>query len=205
VRTSLEYPHASGESYSTLSFTADGLQRVTAITEGGNTIADYAYKGLYLQDRGIGNSGGNRIVKLTFKDSADLDRYDAWGRVKTMRHYRVSDSSDIAKYEYGYDYASNRTYQEGQVDTAEMDELYAYDTLHRLTGFERGNLNVGKDDISDTPARGQDWTLQVIGNWSAIVSKLSGADDSPYDTRTHNTVNEITALDPQSATPSFNP
>jgi len=72
-----------------------------------------------------------------------------------MRHYRVSDSSDIAKYEYGYDYASNRTYQEDQVDTGEMDELYGYDTLHRLTSFGRGDLNDTKDAIGDTPAREQ--------------------------------------------------
>ncbi len=59
-----------------------------------------------------------------------------------MRHYKVADSSDIANYEYGYDYASNRTYQEDQVDTSEMDELYGYDTLHRLTSFERGERDV---------------------------------------------------------------
>ena len=144
------------------------------------------------------------MVKLTFKTTNDLDRYDAWGRIKSMRHYKVSDSSDIAKYEYGYDYASSRTYQEDQVDTSEMDELYGYDTLHRLTAFDRGDLNDTKDAIVDTPDRQQDWTLQVIGNWSAIVSKLSGSDDTPYDTRTHNTVNEITALDPQGAVGSFN-
>ena len=45
-----------------------------------------------------------------------------------------------------------------------MDELYGYDTLHRLTGFERGDLNANKDAVSDTPAREQDWTLEVIGN-----------------------------------------
>jgi len=36
------------------------------------------------------------------------------------------------------------------------------------------------------------------------VSKVSGSDDTPYDTRTHNTVNEITALDPQGGVGSFN-
>ena len=97
----------------------------------------------------------------------------------------VSDSSDIAKYEYGYDYASNRTYQEDQVNTSGMDELYGYDTLHRLTAFDRGDLNDNKDAITGTPARQQDWTLQVIGNWGAIASKLSGSDDTPYDARTH--------------------
>jgi len=58
-----------------------------------------------------------------------------------------------------------------------------------------------------TSSSEQDWILQVIGNpspqklqrasWDAISSEVDGNDDAPYDTRTHNTVNEITALDPQ--------
>lgn len=86
-----------------------------------------------------------------------------------------------------------------------MDELYGYDTLHRLTSFKRGDLNEAKDAITGTPAREQDWTLEVIGNWDAISSKVDDNDDTPYDTRTHNTVNEITALDPRSGTPQFTP
>ena len=54
------------------------------------------------------------------------------------------------------------------------------------------------------PARQHDWTLQVIGNWSAIASKLSGNNDTPYETGTHNTVNEIASIDPQGAVGSFN-
>jgi len=93
-------------------------------------------------------------VKLTFKDTTDLDGYDAWGRIDWMRHYKVSDSSDIAKFSYGYDYASNRTYQEDLVN-ASMDELYGYDTLHRLTSFKRGDLNANKNGITGAPAREQ--------------------------------------------------
>ncbi|RLC60561.1 MAG: hypothetical protein DRI01_10040, partial [Chloroflexi bacterium] len=47
------------------------------------------------------------------------------------------------------------------------------------------------------------WSLQHVGNWSSVVSKTSGADDSPYETRTHNTVNEIAAIDPQGAVGQF--
>ena len=57
---------------------------------------------------------------------------------------------------------------------------------------------------TEGPARGQSWTLEVIGNWDAISSKVDGNDDTPYDTRTHDTVNEITALDPQGGVGSFN-
>jgi hypothetical protein len=36
---------------------------------------------------GLGDSSGSRVVKLTFKDSSNLDGYDAWGRITWMRHY----------------------------------------------------------------------------------------------------------------------
>ena len=68
VRGSLTYPNSRA-----ISFTHDGLHRLTGVTEGGNTIADYTFKRRYLQDRGIGNNSGSRIVKLTFRDQADLD------------------------------------------------------------------------------------------------------------------------------------
>ena len=57
-------------------------------------------------------------------------------------------AEDRAKYAYGYDYASSRTYQENLVN-ATMDKLYGYDTLHRLTSLKRGLLNQNKDE-SDT-------------------------------------------------------
>jgi len=45
--------------------------------------------------------------------------------------------------------------------------------------------------------------FEATAKWDGTSSKLSGNPDSPYDTRTHNTVNEITAIDPYSATPQF--
>ncbi len=63
TRTSLVYPevdHPADTNCRTLSLTYDELQRLTAITEGGDTIADYDYKGLYLQDRGKVGSGVGR-------------------------------------------------------------------------------------------------------------------------------------------------
>jgi len=195
VRTSLEYPHASGESYRTLSGAYDDLQRLTGITESGNTIADYDYKGLYLQDRGIGNSAGSRIVKLTFKDSTDLDGYDYWGRIETMRHYKVSDSSDVATFEYGYDYGSNRTYQEDQVDTSEMDELYAYDTLHRLTSFERGDLRVEETQEYGAAAdRTLTTTFDLAGRLKTLAYPGDGTISAMTLTYTHDDVGRITAV-----------
>ena len=90
-----------------------------------------------------------------------------------MRHYKVSGSSDIAKFGYGYSYASDRKYQEDLVN-ATSDELYGYDTLYRLTSFKRGDLNANKDAITGTPVREQAWTLDELGNWDAFSTKESG-------------------------------
>ena len=120
-----------------------------------------------------------------------------------MRHYDVSGPTDVVKLTYAHDYVGSPRYEEDLVN-ADMDQLYAYDALHRLTSFQRGNLNGNKDALTDNPIpREQSWTLQHVGNWSAVVSKTSGNDDSPYDSRTHNTVNEITAIDPQGAVGQF--
>jgi hypothetical protein len=135
------------------------------------------------------------VVKLTFKDSADLDGYDAWGRITWMRHYKVSGGSDIAKLAYGYSYASDRNYQEDLVNST-SDELYTYDTLHRLDNFKVGDLNANKDEITGTPEREQDWTLSDIGNWTSFLTREDGVYVRPYEDRTHNAANEITEIDP---------
>ena len=204
VRESLVYPNSR-----TISFTHDGLHRLTGITEAGNTIADYTFKGRYLQDRGIGNDSGNRVVKLTFRDQADLDGYDRWGRINWMRHYKVSGGTDIAKLAYDYSYASDRKYQQDLVNTSpHQDEFYSYDTLHRLTNYKRGELNANKDGITGTPTREQTWVLDALGNWEnpsglAIDSNDNGSDSVPSDARNHFSVNEIDTIDPEGAIGSF--
>jgi len=205
VRGSLTYPNARS-----ISFTHDGLHRLTGVTEAGNTIADYTFKGRYLQDRGIGNDSGSRIVKLTFRDQADIGGYDRWGRITWMRHYKVSGGTDIAKFGYGYSYVSDRKYQQDLLNTSpHQDELYTYDTLHRLTNFKRGELNANKDGITGTPSREQSWVLDSLGNWDnpsglAIDSNDNGNAGTPSDERTHSSVNEITTIDPEGAVGSFN-
>ena len=74
-----------------------------------------------------------------------------------------------------------------------MDEFYEYDTLNRLTGFAPGDLNSARDGISGTAAREQAWTLDTVGNWSNEATKESGTYLRPYEDRTHNAANEVTA------------
>jgi len=86
----------------------------------------------------------------------------------------------------GDDRLGNKEHSEDLVLTATDDELYGYDAVYRLTGFERGALNANKDDIT-SPDRAQTWSLEPLGNWDSTVN------DGTTETRTHNTVNELTA------------
>ncbi len=63
----------------------------------------------------------------------------------------------------------------------------------RLIAFQRGELNANKDGIIGTPAREEDWALDMTGNWPGFVQKTSGSTDLDQG-RTHNPVNEITAI-----------
>jgi len=205
VRESLEYPNSR-----TLGFTYDALRRLDTITQSSATLADYEYKGLYLNQRGLGGAIGADVVRLSFEQTAPLDGYDAWGRVTWLRNYAVSGGDNIARYAYGYSYASEIKYQENlSLDLTDHDELYGYDNLHRLTSFKRGTLNANKDDITGTPDRQQSWTLDHVGNWEnpsglAIDSDDNGNPGTPSDERTHNSVNEVTTIDPEGAVGSFN-
>ena len=100
--------------------------------------------------------------------------------------------ADRDRFTYGYDRASSRLYRENTVASGK-DEYYAYDDVNRLTVFDRGDLNANKDAISGTPAKEEDWGLDMTGNWTDFFQKTSGSTDLNQD-RTHNPVNEITAI-----------
>ena len=190
LRTKLEMPSAV-----TRDFTYDTLRRLDQIQTSGSTLADYEYKGFYLNQRGLGGAIGSDVVRLSFQQTAALDGYDAWGRTIWMRHYKVTGGTDLVKLEYGYSRGSDRLYQEDKLAST-ASELYGYDGLHRLASFKRGTLNDDKDGITGTAGREQAWTLDKLGNWANIESKTSGSLVRPYEDRSHNTANEITSIDP---------
>jgi RHS repeat-associated protein len=108
--------------------------------------------------------------------------------------------TDLDRYQYVYDYNSNRLSKANVVSAASgvyLDETYGYDTLNRLTLMHRGNLSGGA--ITGVPSREMDYTLDPTGNWSAYQTKLNGSPDLSQ-TRTSNVVNEITAI---SSTPGW--
>ena len=87
----------------------------------------------------------------------------------------------------GYNRNSTAKYREENHHSAK-DDLYNYDDLDRLDVWKRGDLNAGKTDIT-SPVRDQDWTLDLLANWSSIATNSSSVG------RTHNRSNEITDID----------
>jgi len=100
---------------------------------------------------------------LTHLDDSNEDLsdygYDAFGRIKTHR-WKSSGGSLIAGWAHDYDRLGNMDYSEDLVLTTTDDELYGYDDVYRLTGFERGALNANKDDIT-SPDRSQTGIVHV--------------------------------------------
>ncbi|MEZ6109495.1 MAG: hypothetical protein R3C99_00340 [Pirellulaceae bacterium] len=89
---------------------------------------------------------------------AGFDRFD---RVVDHRWLNYNTSTDVDRFKYGYDRASNRIWKENTVSKAQttpvyLDELYTYDGLHRLKTFDRGELNSSHTAIAGTPAKEED-------------------------------------------------
>ncbi|MGE0377986.1 MAG: RHS repeat domain-containing protein [Planctomycetaceae bacterium] len=106
-------------------------------------------------------------------------------------------TADVTRIKYGHDYASIRTWAEDVIaenNTVDLDELYTYDGLHRLSGIERGEINGTYTSIS-SDTFGQDWSLDQLGNWANFLEDDDGDGTDELDQdRTHNDVNEITAI-----------
>ncbi|MBL0922024.1 MAG: RHS repeat protein, partial [Phycisphaerales bacterium] len=81
---------------------------------------------------------------------------------------------------------------------ADRDERYAHDGLHRLTQADRGQVSghAGTPSFSPGGTRGQQWSLDALGNWEGMVRDLTGngvfTDGGDLEEiRTHNAANEI--------------
>ena len=211
--TKMTYPDGRelNYNYGSSGSTDDALSRVASLIDddGSTHLVDYSYL------------GRNTFVKTDYPQPDlryDLamgagddpyDGFDRFGRIVDSRWYDYGSSADADRILYGYDRASNRTYREQTCDLSSYhDEVYGYDGVKRLTEFDRGTINGGKDAIS-TLKFAQQWSLDPTGNWSAFKEDDDG--DSSWDleqSRTSNTVNEISDITetsgPAWATPAYN-
>ena len=155
----------------------------------------------------IGIQGGNDPI------TGDIYRgLDTFGRIKDLiwvpfggpsSSSSSSGGSDpgtnLVRIQHIYDRMSNRRSRRDLVAESYgvgLDELYEYDLINRLNDLKRGTLNSGASAIS--PGSGtfsQCWTLDTIGNWSGFREDDTGSGTwNLVQSRTSNTVNEITAI-----------
>jgi RHS repeat-associated protein len=78
---------------------------------------------------------------------------------------------------------------------------YAYNGLHRLKAFDRGNLAGTAPNYTGVTSTSykQDFTLDQLGNWSTFKDDAEGNGWDFTQTRTHNAANEITQIDSSTA------
>jgi hypothetical protein len=124
---------------------------------------------------------------------ATLDRFRRLIDLKWAKDDKTT-PFDIVRFEYGYDRVSNQLFERNLIPTGtnpDVDSLFGFDQLNRLTGVEMGELNGGGTAIT-SPELTQDWVLEETGNF---VEFNQGVVNALEQTRTHNEVNEITGID----------
>jgi len=192
--TSLTYPNgrAIDYDYGSGGGMNDRLNRISALKDGGTSLAAYTYL------------GGGTVVRIDYaQPGVRLDLwggtttvfagFDAFGRVIDQR-WVTTGGTDKDRYKYGYDENSNRQWRQNTTAT-DLDEYYTYDNLNRLVTMKRGTLSGGPPPTGITsPVAQQDWTLDETGNWNAFVVEAGGT-PTLEQTRTANEVNEIQTID----------
>jgi hypothetical protein len=75
----------------------------------------------------------------------------------------------LDRIQYGFDRNSNRVFRDNLVVSSGQDVYDSYDNLNQLTVLKRGDLNAGRTDISGTPVRQENFTLDPTGNELGII------------------------------------
>lgn len=192
---SVTYPDASVLSYEYGTGENNKLSRAEKLNWKSADVVEYSYIGtqqVVIQEYPEPTTAVEYTLATGAANSyAGMDRF---GRIVDLQWKQSS--TELVRIKYGYDRASSRTYRRDEVARAQtplkkFDELFGYDAVHRLDDFDRGELNSGNTALVGSPTITQGWTLDQTGNWSNFNQTVQNA---LTQTRTHNTVNEITAI-----------
>ncbi|MEZ5951680.1 MAG: hypothetical protein R3C12_21200 [Planctomycetaceae bacterium] len=130
-------------------------------------------------------------------DTGDIySGFDRFGRVKDNRWYNYDALADVDRIQYGYNRAGNRIWRKNVVADAlgkHFDELYGNDAIQRLKDLQRGTLNGSHTGVTDE-AYAECWSLDQTGNWRKYLQDDDGSGWDLNQSRTANTVNEITGI-----------
>ncbi len=182
----------------------DLISRTRKVSIGATNIAAYFYNGVGTLIK-TNLPEPDVFYSLDGSTARSYDRLDAFNRVtKSVWTKDLSTDVDFYSLDVTWDEGSNVTRQEDDVhligsgnSNGRFDEAYEIDDLNRLTSYERGHWN----DTAITGAlQGEEWILDQLGSWD--IHKLDLTGDGDYvdtdefqDSRTHNTVNELTSRD----------
>jgi RHS repeat-associated protein len=181
-RDTLTYPSSLA-----LSYVYDTVDRMAQIKASGNSLATYTYAG---RERILSRTYRNGLAEQ-HQDSTGSDDlyYDGVCRPTRVDYVDISGQLQTG-FQHAFDRASNRLYERRLHDAGKGDN-YVYDSLYRLTTFEREvpAANVGTVGLG-TQQTLKAWTLDGVQNWRQLVT-----DGVPANLNT-NALNEYTAVGP---------
>jgi RHS repeat-associated protein len=199
--TSVTYPSGYVLTYTYASGLNSDISRLTSLSDANGILESYDHLGFGTVVR-RGHSQPNvdlSFIKRSGESNTDAgDQYtglDRFGRVVDQRWMDATSGTAKDRLQYGYDQMGNRLYRDNLVNAA-FGELYAYDGLNQLSGFDRGTLNGTKTGLTGAASATQTLDYDAVGNWESVTTNGSA------QTRTHNAQNEITGVS-GATTPTF--
>ncbi len=201
--TGVTYPNgrAVASDYGPAGGLNDRLSRLDSLRDGAVSLEAYTYLGLgaVVEQRHPEPGVDLSYVKLAAESAGDagdqytgLDRFD---RVVDQRHRATGTGAAVDRFQYGYDRDSNRLYRDNLALPA-LGEVYSYDGLNQVTGYQRGTLDAAKTGVTGTPARTQGYAYDAAGNFGGVTT------DGVAQARAANRQNEVTAV-AGATTPTF--
>jgi RHS repeat-associated protein len=171
-------------------------QEIRETNSSGTQLTAYSYNGT---SRLVVSDYPQPDVKLDLAGSTagTYAGFDRFGR--TVSQKWTKSSTAIDQFDYTYDYAGDRLTRDvpsSLYSADDHDQVYTYDGLHRLGGYQQGTQS-GSSIVGSSLDRQQDWTLDQLGNWAGFFDGVyDGGEEveTTSQTRTHNGANEITAF-----------
>ncbi|MCX5673920.1 MAG: autotransporter-associated beta strand repeat-containing protein [Planctomycetota bacterium] len=138
-------------------------------------------------------------LTLTYGSAGNYTGWDRFSRVVDQKWQTGGETPTIIdRFQYTYDYNSNRTSRDVTAAGAptNLDEYYTYDDLDRLASFKRGTLSGGEITHANSTFE-QEWDiLDSLGNWQEFSEDADGGGESQAQdqSRTHDEANELTGI-----------
>ena len=190
-----------GHSYGASGGLDDRIGRLSALTDTGVTLEGYSYLGLGTvvtrshPEAGVDLTYVKRAGEADGEAGDSVSGLDRFGRVEDQRWVNATTGVSLDRHTYGYDTGGNRLYRDDVVNAA-FGEVYSYDGLSQVTGFQRGTLNAGKTGLTGAASRSQGYSFDALGNFTSVTT------DGVSQARTANRQNEVTGV-AGATTPTF--